>query len=110
VTETKNPETKGEADEKNDADTRDLWKEGDERGQSWEKKKETRGRCASLSHRSLDLSPRLFIAMPKDIQDIIKHLCNEVVLRILQLADEDMLRDSGNAVYLRMKRELDEVR
>jgi hypothetical protein len=47
--------------------------------------------------------------MPKDTQDPLKHLCNEIVITILRLADEDMLRDSGNAMYLRMKRELDEL-
>jgi hypothetical protein len=48
--------------------------------------------------------------MPKDTQDNRKSICNEIVLMILRLADEGMLNESGNAVYLRMKRELDEFR
>lgn len=48
--------------------------------------------------------------MPKDTQDARKYLCNEMVLTILRLADEDMLSESGNPVYLKMKRELDEIR
>jgi hypothetical protein len=48
--------------------------------------------------------------MPKDTRDGRKDLCNEMVLMILRLADEDMLSKSGNPVYLRMKRELDEIR
>lgn len=46
--------------------------------------------------------------MPKDTQDACKSLCNEILLTIVRLADEDMLRESGNPVYLRMRRELDE--
>lgn len=63
----------------------------------------------SLSIRSFTLSPRLFIPMPKDTHDFLKCPCNEIVLRVLQLADENMLCESGNAIYLRMKRELDEI-
>jgi hypothetical protein len=33
-----------------------------------------------------------------------------MLLTILRFADEDMLKESGNAVYHRMKRELDEIR
>jgi len=47
--------------------------------------------------------------MPKDTHDPLKYLCNEIFLTILRLADEDMLHESGNVVYLGMKRELDEI-
>ena len=48
--------------------------------------------------------------MPKDTQDPRKSLCSEIVLMILRLADEDMLNESGNPVYLKMKRELEMFR
>lgn len=61
------------------------------------------------SIQSLTISPHLFFLMPKDTWNARKYLSNEIILMILQLADEDMLRKSGNAVYLRIKRELDDI-
>lgn len=58
----------------------------------------------------LSTYPRLFISMPDDTQDTDKSLCNEIVLMIVRLADEDMLNESQNPVYLKMKRELEILR
>jgi hypothetical protein len=105
---TRKAEMKGEAARKSDADskrTAEGWRR--KRAEAGRKRKRDKRQCASLSIRSLILS--LFVSMPKDTQDAHKHLGNEIVLTILRLADEDMLRDSGNAIYLRMKRELDEA-
>lgn len=48
--------------------------------------------------------------MCNDTQDPFRSLCNEMILTILRLADEEMLRKSGNEVYLRLKKELDVLR
>jgi hypothetical protein len=74
------------------------------------RKKDDVRHFASLSN--LSISPHSFISMPKDTRDRSSHksLCNEIVLTILRLADEDMLRESDNAVYLGLKRELDDIR
>ena len=55
-------------------------------------------------------SPRIFILMPKDTRDPRNSLCHEIVLMVLRMADKEMLKESGNAVYLKMKKELDEIR
>jgi hypothetical protein len=55
------------------------------------------------------LSSHLFTLMLEDTRDSHKSLCNEIVLVILQLANKDMLNESGNPIYLRMKTELDEL-
>jgi hypothetical protein len=48
--------------------------------------------------------------MPQDTQEPCTSLFNDMILMILRLADEDMLSKSGNAVYLRMKKELEDLR
>jgi hypothetical protein len=48
--------------------------------------------------------------MPKDTRDPCKYLNKEIILTILRWADEKMLSESGNAVYIKMKKELDEIR
>ena len=79
-----------------------------------EKKKKTEGEkkkrrvCGYEFH--LFFPPRSSTPMPKDTQDPRKSLCSEIVLMILRLADEDMLNESGNPVYLKMKRELEMFR
>ena len=55
-------------------------------------------------------SPHIFILMPKDTRDPRNSLCHKIVLMVLQMADEEMLKESSNAVYLKMKKELDEIR
>jgi hypothetical protein len=42
--------------------------------------------------------------MPKDTLD------NDKILEILRMADEDMLRASGNPVYLALKADLDRLK
>ena len=54
------------------------------------------------------LSPYSFTSMPKDTRDP-SALCHEMILMILRMADEDLLKESGNAVYHRMKRDLDKI-
>jgi hypothetical protein len=78
------------------------------------RRKEKKGKMVDVRHCIIasfsipSLSP--IHSMPKDTKDNRKSICNEIVLMILRLADEGMLNESGNAVYLRMKRELDEFR
>jgi hypothetical protein len=45
--------------------------------------------------------------MPKDTQTSARSTCDEKILAVLQMADERMLSDSGNPVYLQMKAELE---
>jgi hypothetical protein len=45
--------------------------------------------------------------MSKDTQDGGMHPYKEEILTLLRMADERMLRESGNPVYLRLKTELD---
>ena len=48
--------------------------------------------------------------MLKDTQNHDRSICNELMLTLLRSADESMLCDSGNQVYLKMKEELDRLR
>lgn len=47
--------------------------------------------------------------MPDDTQDSGRSNLDEMILTILRMADERMLHDSGNPVYIRMKTELDRL-
>ena len=48
--------------------------------------------------------------MPKDTQDHGKSFNRAAILAVLRTADESMLRESGNPVYLRLRKELDLIR
>lgn len=48
--------------------------------------------------------------MSQDTQDGGVHPNREEILALLQMADERMLHESGNPVYLRLKKELDLIR
>ncbi len=66
------------------------------------RKKERDARLSRFQY----FNPRcaLLPLMPKDTLD------DKTVLEILQMADEDMLRKSGNPVYLSLKAEYDRLR
>ena len=54
--------------------------------------------------------PRSFISMPEDTQEIDSSPYKAAILALLRMADERMLQDSANPVYLRLKEELDQLR
>ena len=78
----------------------------------WEKRRDKKKYTSLIIMLSISLffSPYSFISMPQDTQEPCTSLFNDMILMILQLADENMLSKSGNAVYLRMKKELEDLR
>ena len=48
--------------------------------------------------------------MPEDTQESDSSPYKAAILTLLRMADERMLQDSANPVYLRLKEELDQLR
>lgn len=47
--------------------------------------------------------------MPKNFQDDSDSIFKEAILTVVRMADDRMLQESGNPIYLRMKAELDRL-
>ena len=64
-----------------------------------------------MSYSSLSFAIHTFISMPKDTQDSTDSPpYKEAVLALLRMADERMLQDSGNPVYLKLREEINQLR